>query len=76
MEQLPNSVKVVLGALQGSRPLTGKDLQVMCGLPRRTIYTALVRLREEGILRERRSLRDTRQTYFWILDRATVGGAG
>jgi DNA-binding MarR family transcriptional regulator len=46
--------------------MTGKQLREATGLPRRTIYTALRRLREMGLLEEQASLRDTRQTYFWV----------
>jgi len=46
--------------------MTGKQLREATGLPRRTVYTALRRLRELGVLHERSSLRDTRQTYFWV----------
>lgn len=63
---LPGSVSVILRQLQGSPPMTGKQLREATGLPRRTIYTALRKLREMGVLQERQSLRDTRQTYFWL----------
>lgn len=66
MPPVPASVQIILGKLQGHKPMTGKELREATGLPRRTIYTALRKLRELGILRERQSLRDTRQTYFWI----------
>jgi DNA-binding transcriptional ArsR family regulator len=46
--------------------MTGAQLREATGLPRRTIYAALKQLRELGILRERISLRDSRQTYFWL----------
>ncbi|MEA3166608.1 MAG: hypothetical protein QOJ26_1480, partial [Thermoplasmata archaeon] len=35
-------------------------------LPRRTIYAALQRLRELDVIKERASLRDTRQTFYWV----------
>ncbi len=46
--------------------MTGKQLREATGLPRRTLYTALQRLRDMGLLKTRHSLRDTRQTYFWV----------
>ena len=46
--------------------MTGKEIREATGLPRRTVYTALRRLRELGLLQARQSLRDTRQTYFWM----------
>ena len=63
---LPPSVQSVVCALNGHAPMTGQQLRENTGLPRRTIYEALRRLKEMGIRRERTSLRDTRQTYFWI----------
>jgi len=63
---VPASVQKVLGQLKDHSPMTGKELREATGLPRRTIYTALRRLRELGILQERSSLKDTRQTYFWV----------
>lgn len=66
MPPVPASVQIILSKLQGHKPMTGKELREATGLPRRTIYTALRKLRELGVLRERQSLRDTRQTYFWI----------
>jgi DNA-binding MarR family transcriptional regulator len=64
----PESVKAVLCALEDHSPRTNKALQEETGLPRRTLYTALRRLREDGLVREQVSLRDTRQTYFWLAE--------
>lgn len=50
----------------GHKPMTGKEIREATGLPRRTVYTALQRMREMGILKEVPSLKDTRQTYFWV----------
>lgn len=66
MAPVPDSVQAILLHLQGHAPMTGKEIREATGLPRRTIYTALRRLREMGLLKEQASLRDTRQTYFWI----------
>ncbi len=60
------SVSTVFCTLYGHEPMTGQDIRKATGLPRRTVYAALERLREIGILGERPSLRDTRQTYFWV----------
>lgn len=73
------SVRTILGILRGHTPMTGKQLREESGLPRRTVYTALRRLREMGLLKERPSLRDSRQTYFWVVDGQENGnsrGAG
>lgn len=68
----PESVHKVLCTLEDQEPLTNKDLQERTGLPRRTLYSALRRLESEGLLRHRISLRDTRQTY-WFLNEETTG---
>ncbi len=63
---VPESVQTILSQLTGHKPMTGKEIREATGLPRRTVYTALRRLRELGLLKEKASLRDTRQTYFWV----------
>lgn len=63
---VPESVQTILSQLSGHKPMTGKEIREATGLPRRTVYTALRRLREMGLLKEKASLRDTRQTYFWV----------
>ena len=63
---VPSSVQTILCQLYGHTPMTGKQLREATGLPRRTIYTALRKLRDLGLLQERQSLKDTRQTYFWV----------
>ena len=66
LEGAPASVQAIVHELRGHAPMTGKELREATGLPRRTVYTALRRLREMGLLQERSSLKDTRQTYFWL----------
>ena len=66
---VPTSVTTVLKQLEDSSPMTSKQLREATGLPRRTVYTALRKLRDMGLLHERLSLRDTRQTYFWVGER-------
>ena len=63
---VPPSVQTVYCAMYGHRPMTGRQLRDATHLPRRTIYAALQRLRELGVIEERASLRDTRQTYYWV----------
>ena len=70
LEAAPASVQVIIHQLAGHPPMTGKQIREATGLPRRTVYTALRRLREMGMLQERSSLKDTRQTYFWLDDAA------
>lgn len=66
LEGAPASVQAIVQQLAGHAPMTGKEIREATGLPRRTVYTALNRLREMGVLQERSSLKDTRQTYFWL----------
>lgn len=66
----PASVQAIVHQLVERSPMTGKEIREATGLPRRTVYTALLRLREMGILQERSSLKDTRQTYFWLSSEA------
>lgn len=63
---VPGSVQTVYCAMFGHDPMTGQQLRENTHLPRRTVYAALQKLKELGLLRERPSLRDTRQTYYWI----------
>lgn len=57
--------KKILAALKDGEA-TKKDLREKTGLPRRTIYQAINDALALGLVRERPSLRDTRQT-FWSL---------
>jgi DNA-binding transcriptional ArsR family regulator len=65
---MPESAATVLCTLDHHKPMTGKDLREATGLPRRTLYTAIQKLKEVGVLHEQVSLRDSRQTYFWVGD--------
>src|SRR5688572_24484963 len=64
------SVRTVGGVLLGGR-MTAMQIRNASGLPRRTVYSALKALRKEGLLQERRSLKDSRQSYFWLVAAAT-----
>ena len=73
---IPPSVQKVLVALQHRGPLTNAQIRDATNLPRRTVYAALQRLKQEGLLHERVSLKDTRQTYFWVDAPAPMAGEG
>lgn len=80
MAKVPPSVQSVYCAMYGHAPMTGAQLREETHLPRRTIYAALQKLKELGVLNERPSLRDTRQTYYWVAatpdgDDATIAAA-
>lgn len=64
--RVPPSVQTVYCAMYGNTPMTGRQLRDATHLPRRTIYAALQRLKELDVVKERASLRDTRQTYYWV----------
>ncbi len=64
--EVPPSAQEVFCALYGHEPMTGAQLRDATGLPRRTVYSALQRLKDIGVLKQQLSLRDTRQTFFWI----------
>ncbi len=64
--EVPRSVQKVLCTLADHGPLTMKGLQDASGLARRTVYGAVRRLREIGLIAEKPSLKDTRQTWFWV----------
>jgi DNA-binding MarR family transcriptional regulator len=70
LQGAPASVQAIVQELTEHAPLTGKQIREATGLPRRTVYTALQKLREMGFLKERSSLKDTRQTYFWLTGEA------
>ena len=61
---LPPSAITVLGILATRGPLTHKDLVANAAIPPRTVRFALARLRREGRIVERLSLRDSRQSYY------------
>lgn len=67
------SVRAVSAAL-GGHPLTAADIRQVSGLPRRTVYAALRVLDDRGVLRQRGSLHDTRQTFYWLVS-ASVADA-
>lgn len=66
MTNAPPSVQAVYCAMYGHEPMTGASLQEETGLARRTVYSALKKLKEIGVLKEQLSLRDSRQTFFWL----------
>lgn len=72
LQAAPASVQAIVQQLAARSPMTGKEIREATGLPRRTVYTALRRLRGMGLLQERSSLKDTRQTYFWLAGDAAL----
>jgi DNA-binding MarR family transcriptional regulator len=66
VNDVPQSARTVLCTLADEGPLTMKDLQAASGLARRTVYAAIAKLREIGMIADKPSLKDTRQTWFWV----------
>lgn len=66
LPELPPSAQQVFCALLEDQPKTAQQLRGETGIPRRTLYTALQKLRDAQVLKEQTSLRDSRQTFFWI----------
>ena len=61
---LPASAITVLGLLSTRGALTHKQLIAEAPIPARTVRFAIARLRREGRVVERLSLRDSRQSYY------------
>ena len=63
---LPESAQRVFGAVRDEGPLTHAGLRDRTGLPPRTIRFAVKRLRDEGLVDARSSLKDCRTCYFFV----------
>lgn len=64
--RLPASAQRVFEAVKEGGPKTAVELQQALEMPARTVRYAIKRLRDEGLLDERCSLRDCRTCYFFI----------
>lgn len=64
-DELPPSARVVLDALAGG-PRTYRDLVAATSLAGRTVRWAVRRLRNDGLVTARASLRDGRVTWFFL----------
>lgn len=77
MRNSPNDTnqRVLFALSEGE--VTKKDLAQKLGLPRRTVFSAVRRLKERGLVKERPSIRDTRQSWHSLTDqgRAILGAA-
>lgn len=65
-ERLPESARRVFSAVREAGPLTHAGLRRRTGLPPRTVRFAVRRLKDEGLVDTRSSLRDCRNTYFFV----------
>ncbi len=64
--RLPQSARTVFEAIRDAGPVTHKELQERTDMPARTIRYAVKRLRDEGFVDTRCSLRDCRTCYFFV----------
>lgn len=64
--RLPESAQRVFGAVKDEGPLTHAELRDRTGLPPRTIRFAVRRLKDEGFVDARSSLKDCRTCYFFV----------
>lgn len=67
------SQKKILSALADLGRATKKDLVTKVGLPRRTIYQA-IRTMPANLIHEAPSLKDTRQSFFSLTEKARTEG--
>ncbi|MGB0653268.1 MAG: winged helix-turn-helix domain-containing protein [Thermoplasmatota archaeon] len=70
--RLPPSAQKVFEAVRDQGPLTNQELQEATAMPARTVRYAVKRLKEEGLVDTRCSLRDCRTCYFFV-DKRCVG---
>ena len=64
----PPSAKLVFKVLEHDAPLTQQELAEETMLPRRTVRFALSRLDEAGLVEDRVSFRDARQSVYSLTD--------
>lgn len=64
--RLPESAQRVFVAVKVDGPLTHAELRDRTGLPPRTIRFAVRRLKDEGFVDTRSSLKDCRTCYFFV----------
>lgn len=70
--RLPPSARRVFEAIKVGGPMTHVELRDNLEMPPRTVRYALKRLRDEGFVESRCSLRDCRTCYFFV-HRTCVG---
>ncbi len=73
--RLPLSAQKTFEAVREAGPLTSSELRERTGIPGRTLRYAVSRLKEEGMLDTRCSLRDCRTCYFFVSQRCVGVGA-
>lgn len=69
LARLPASCQAVFAAVREQGPLTNAELRARTAMPERTVRFAVARLKAEGLLDVRCSLRDCRTCYFFVSKR-------
>lgn len=64
--RLPESARRIFDVIREAGPVTHAELRDRTEMPARTIRYAVKRLRDEGIIDTRCSLRDCRTCYFFV----------
>jgi DNA-binding Lrp family transcriptional regulator len=72
---LPESARRVFEAVKENGPLTHAGLRAATNLPPRTVRFAVKRLKDEGFIDTRCSLRDCRTCYFFVSRRCVEESA-
>ena len=68
-QRLPESAQRVFDVIRDGGPLTSAELRERTGMAPRTIRFAVKRLRDDGLVDTRCSLRDCRTCYFFVHER-------
>ena len=72
IDHLPPSSKLIWKVLSSGQDLTQKELINATLLPPRTARYAIARLREEGLLIERFSFKDSRQVIYSVKEKEVI----
>lgn len=66
LRSLPNSARTIFSVILDHGAVTHADLRQITGMPARTIRYGVRRLKEDGLIDSRCSLRDSRTCYFFV----------
>ena len=66
LRSLPNSARTIFQVILDHGAVTHADLRQITGMPARTIRYGVRRLKEDGLIDSRCSLRDSRTCYFFV----------
>lgn len=69
LARLPGSARRVFEVIKERGPVTRRELSESADMPARTVRYAIKRLKDEGLVDTRCSLRDCRTCYFFVHER-------